>query len=68
MQSSKEKKANKLAKITEISACKKFAFRLFYVGIDYNGFEKQANSPNTIEAHLFSALTKTMLIKDIQTA
>jgi tRNA U38,U39,U40 pseudouridine synthase TruA len=38
------------------------------VGIEYQGFENQPNSHNTIEAHLFSALKKTMLIKEIDTA
>ena len=47
---------------------RKFAFSLFYVGIEYQGFENQPNSHNTIEAHLFSALKKTMLIKEIDTA
>lgn len=64
----KEKNSKKLTKVFNINSQKKVAMSVFYVGIDYNGFEKQGNCTNTIESHLFSALSKTMLIKDIQSS
>lgn len=66
--SKKEQKNKKLNKIIDNSIQKKMAFSLFYLGIDYHGFEKQQNHHNTIEAHLFTALKKTMLIKEIESA
>lgn len=37
---------------------------IYYLGWDYKGFATQEDSTNTIEYHLFNALTRTCLIKD----
>ncbi|ENN81864.1 hypothetical protein D910_03046 [Dendroctonus ponderosae] len=37
---------------------------LYYLGWDYQGFAVQEDSSNTVEFHLFQALTKTCLIKE----
>ncbi|KAJ8927470.1 hypothetical protein NQ314_020067 [Rhamnusium bicolor] len=40
------------------------ALKIFYLGWDYKGYVAQEDSTNTIEHHLFEALTRTKLIKD----
>lgn len=44
------------------------ALRIAYLGWDYHGFASQENINNTIEYHLFDALTKTKLIEDRPTS
>lgn len=38
--------------------------KFFYLGWDYKGFVTQEDTTNTIEYHIFRALTRTCLIKD----
>ena len=64
----KDEKEKKMINVVDNTPQKKIALSLFYIGIDYSGFEKQQNSINTIEHHLFASLKKTMLIKEIATA
>lgn len=42
--------------------------KLYYLGWDYQGFTSQEDTTETIEHHLFSALTTTCLIESRQTA
>ncbi|XP_058790728.1 tRNA pseudouridine(38/39) synthase [Phymastichus coffea] len=42
--------------------------KFYYLGWDYHGFAVQENTTNTIEYHLFAALTKSCLIESRQTA
>lgn len=39
------------------------ALKILYFGWDYDGLATQVNSENTIEFHLFNALTKTCLVE-----
>lgn len=64
----KDKRAKKLEKVLKNSSERKIALRMFYIGIDYQGFERQVDVSNTIENHFFAALKKTMLIKEIPTS
>lgn len=43
------------------------AFRLVYTGWRFHGFASQTTSENTVEYHLFGALTKTRLIESKET-
>ncbi|CAD5121542.1 DgyrCDS10041 [Dimorphilus gyrociliatus] len=47
---------------------RKIALKIMYLGWDYHGFASQEESGNTIEGHLFSALTKTKLIESRETS
>lgn len=38
--------------------------KFYYLGWNYNGYVVQEDTENTIEFHIFKALTKTCLIKD----
>ena len=40
------------------------AFKVAYLGWSFHGFASQENVENTVEAHLFEALTKCCLIED----
>ncbi|XP_058836087.1 tRNA pseudouridine(38/39) synthase [Topomyia yanbarensis] len=42
--------------------------RFFYLGWDYQGYTTQEDSANTIEHHLFNALTRVCLIEDRETS
>ncbi|XP_041480426.1 tRNA pseudouridine(38/39) synthase-like isoform X2 [Lytechinus variegatus] len=44
------------------------ALKITYLGWDYHGFVVQEDSQNTVEHHLFEALTKTKLIESRQTS
>jgi len=44
------------------------AFKVAYLGEDFNGFQIQENTTDTISEHIFGALTKCKLIDDIGTA
>lgn len=44
---------------------KKFAFKVCYLGFDYDGMAYQkANDDNTVEAHIFKAFHTMSLIKN----
>lgn len=43
---------------------RRVAFKILYLGWDYDGFVVQDNTDNTIEYHLFQALIKGCLIED----
>ncbi|KAI9142527.1 pseudouridine synthase, partial [Paraphysoderma sedebokerense] len=64
------RKSNKKARAFNFSshATHKVAFKISYFGFPYQGFASQAGSKNTIEYHLFSALTRSHLIGDIEHA
>eukprot|EP00047_Mylnosiga_fluctuans_P008967 m.9492 g.9492 ORF g.9492 m.9492 type:complete len:418 (-) comp2417_c0_seq1:35-1288(-) len=44
------------------------AIRIAYLGAKYDGFASQETTEQTIEGHLFAALTKTCLVRDRATA
>jgi tRNA pseudouridine38/39 synthase len=45
---------------------RRILLRILYLGWDSDGYAVQDNSVNTIEHHLFAALTKSCLIEDRQ--
>ncbi|KAG9465501.1 hypothetical protein GDO78_018182 [Eleutherodactylus coqui] len=47
---------------------KHVALRLAYLGWNYQGFASQENTSNTVEEVMFSALTKTRLVENRQSA
>ena len=46
-----------------IHSTRQIALQLSYVGWDFKGFASQETTEDTIEGHLFHALTKTCLVK-----
>eukprot|EP00057_Strongylocentrotus_purpuratus_P016892 XP_011671366.1 PREDICTED: tRNA pseudouridine(38/39) synthase [Strongylocentrotus purpuratus] len=69
----KVKKKAKSSKIPRPFDFKKYntrhvALKITYLGWDYHGFVVQEDSNNTVEHHLFEALTKTKLIESRQTS
>jgi tRNA pseudouridine38/39 synthase len=54
----------------DFSRCssRQVALQISYVGWDYKGFASQDDSDETIEGHLFAALTKTCLIQSRATS
>lgn len=65
-QSQTEKAKQKAQKPFDFSKCnfRHILLKFYYLGWDYNGYAVQEDTENTIEHHLFKALTKTCLIKD----
>ncbi|KAL1505318.1 hypothetical protein ABEB36_004911 [Hypothenemus hampei] len=63
---SSQPSSKKENKIYDFSKCRfrHILLRILYFGWNYQGFAVQEDTTNTIEHHLFEALTKTCLIKD----
>ena len=51
-----------------VHGTRQIALQISYVGWDFKGFASQETTEETIEGHLFNALTKTCLIKSRNTA
>jgi tRNA pseudouridine38/39 synthase len=51
-----------------VHGTRQIALQIAYVGWDFKGFASQDTTEDTIEGHLFHALTKTCLIKSRSTA
>ncbi|XP_050437562.1 tRNA pseudouridine(38/39) synthase [Adelges cooleyi] len=60
----------KIKRVFDFTKCQKrhVAFKLLYLGWDYQGFAKQDDTEKTIEHELFHALTKCCLIESRQTS
>lgn len=52
----------KNAELFEMYQCQQYAFKMAYVGINYQGLTYQGETENTIEEFFFLALEKFMLI------
>lgn len=64
----KQKAKNNSQKPFDFSKCnfRHILLKFYYLGWDYNGYAVQEDTDNTIENHIFKALTKTCLIEERQ--
>jgi len=65
-QATKPKKKQKKTKEIDFQNCEKeyVAVKFAYIGINYQGLAIQENTTQTIEHHLFDAMSRTKMIKD----